>query len=177
MTQEQINESFLQHLKTFQAKLEAAERHIISLEARLKLAEDAMNAYATTLTGAAADDPLVLARRRMAMDTRARTIRDDPRRIALALHLQLVRGCANQVIYHNGILSQSKVQGLDTWTPVYAHDYCLVHGVLDVLKEGIYDDSLGNYTDSAEKLLDYLQTKCGNVWQEIVIPENPVHNN
>ncbi len=177
MTQEQLNEAFLQHLKAFQEKLEAAEQRIISLEARLKVAEDTIHDYAATLTGAAADDPLVFARRRMAMDTRARTIRDDPRRIALALHLQMVRGCANQVIYHNGILSQSKVQGLDTWTPVYAHDYCLVHGVLDVLKEGIYDDSLGNYTDSAEKLLDYLQTKCGNVWQEIVIPENPVHNN
>lgn len=161
MEQKEINASLLHHINT-------AMRRIEYLEQRLAATEQRLIDYDRALELPHNAGELAQARRRIALNQKARVIRDDSKRIALALHFILVRDVAAYIMYNNGILSQSKVQGLTSWSTQYAVDYCLVHGVSDILRDGIYDpDLLEQYAGSPQEvkvILDYLAEKRHDTW-------------
>lgn len=106
------------------------------------------------------DPDTALVNRLAVSSTRNRTLTDPPHVIAYAAHLRRFKGIPAQRIYKAGLLSQSKLHGLDKWENQHLLDFCELHDVMDVYLNGLSDSQAREIVPNYDDLKAYIDCKA-----------------
>lgn len=91
--------------------------------------------------------------------SRNRDLSEKPHVIAYAAHLRKIKQVPAQRLYKAGLMTQSKLHGLDQWEAQHLLDFCEVNGVMDVYRSGLSDTLAREIVPKFDELKTYLDKR------------------